>query len=233
MKKNLLTYFEKNEKELIHKWMHYFEIYEHHFSRYRNKNVTVLEFGVFHGGSLRMWKDFFGKKALIYGVDINPVCKKFEDKQTKIFIGDQEDKTFLKKIAKKIGPIDVVIEDGSHTMGQQLATFDVIYPLINSNGCFLIEDLHTSYWRDYGGGYKKQGTFIEFAKDKIDQLNAWHSKDPESFYVDDFTRSTHSIHIYDSIIAFEKRSITQPHHKMTGKPSFTDSNIFDGERTGF
>ena len=216
-KKNpLLKYFENNDKRLIHKWMHYFNIYDRHFSKYRGKQVTVLEFGVFQGGSLQMWKNYFGKKARIIGVDINPECKQFEEDRIEIYIGDQEDRTFLKKLIKKIGPVDVVIEDGGHTMGQQIATFEEVYPHMKSDGVFLIEDLHTSYWHEYGGAYRKQGTFIEYAKDLIDQLNAWHSRDKESFKVDDFTRQTDSIHAYDSIIVFEKQLREPPMHKKTG-----------------
>ena len=215
----LEKYFENNKGNLIHKWMHYFDIYDKHFEKYRNKEVIILEFGVFHGGSLQMWKDYFGKKAKIYGVDIDPRCKKFEDDRVKIFIGDQEDREFLKSVMKSIGDVDVVIEDGGHTMGQQIATFEEVYPHVKDDGVFLIEDLHTSYWPEYGGGYRKSGTFIEYAKDCVDKLNAWHSRDETSFVVDDFTRTTPSMHFYDSIIVFEKGNVNTPSHKQIGKPS--------------
>jgi hypothetical protein len=54
---DLLKYFENNPGNLIHKWMHYFEIYDRHFSRFRNKDVHIVEIGVFQGGSLQMWID--------------------------------------------------------------------------------------------------------------------------------------------------------------------------------
>lgn len=217
----LTKYFKANNKRLIHKWMHYFDIYDRHFSRFRGKEVTILEFGVFHGGSLQMWKDYFGKKARIIGVDINPRCKELEEDQVKIYIGDQEDRTFLRKLAKEVGRVDIVIEDGGHTMGQQIATFEEIYPIVRpEGGVFLIEDLHTSYWPEYSGGYRKQGTFIEYAKGLVDKLNAWHSHDSTSFQVDDFTRTTHSMHFYDSIAVFEKQPIEEPYHLQTGKLSF-------------
>lgn len=215
----LEKYFRNNKKRLIHKWIHYFDIYDRHFSRFRRKPVVILEFGVFHGGSLEMWRDYFGKKAMIYGVDIDPRCKQFEGKNMKIFLGDQEDREFLRKIVAEIGPIDVVIEDGGHTMGQQIATFEEVYGAVKEDGVFLIEDLHTSYWENYGGGYRKPGTFMEYAKNLMDQLNAWHSKDPE-FVVDEFTRTTRSMHIYDSIIVFEKGAIDPPHAEKVGTPSW-------------
>jgi len=214
----LEKYFRENKKRLIHKWMHYFDIYHRYFARFRGKRVAILEFGVFHGGSLEMWRNYFGRKAMIYGVDIDPRCKQFESKRMKIFIGDQEDREFLRSIAAEIGPIDVVIDDGGHTMGQQIATFEEIYPKVSEDGVFLIEDLHTSYRANYGGGYRKPGTFVEYAKNLVDQLNAWHSKEP-GFAVDEFTKTTRSMHIYDSIIVFEKGIVAKPHAEKTGKPS--------------
>lgn len=215
----LLTYFRNNDKRLIHKWMHYFDIYHRHLARFRRKKITVVEFGVSHGGSLQMWRRYFGPRARIYGVDIDPRCARFAGWRTKIFIGDQEDRDFLRRIADEVGPIDVLIEDGGHTMGQQVATFEELYPKVKEDGVFLIEDLHTSYWPSYGGGYQREGTFVEYAKGLADQLNAWHSHE-EGFGVDDFTRSTESMHFYDSIIVFEKKKMVPPHAEKTGHKQF-------------
>lgn len=90
----LLELFEKNQGRLIDKWTHYFDIYHRHFARFRNKPVKVLEIGVFKGGSLAMWRKYFGPQAKIFGVDIDPVCKDFEEDGIKVIIGDQEDRTF-------------------------------------------------------------------------------------------------------------------------------------------
>jgi SAM-dependent methyltransferase len=212
----LQEYFDNNKGKLIHKWLHYFDIYHRHFQPYRKKPVTILEFGVFQGGSLQMWRHYFGKKARIIGVDINPKCKELEEKGIEIYIGDQEDRKFLKKLMKKVGKVDVVIEDGGHTMNQQINTFEEVYPYVKDGGVFLIEDLHTSYWNEYGGGYRKPGTFIEYAKAHLDYLNAWHSRDSESFKVNQFTETVKGMHVYDSIIVFDKGQVTKPFHKMTG-----------------
>jgi len=219
-KNDLEKYFEDNPGRLIHKWIHYFEIYDHHFSRFRGKEVKILEFGVFHGGSLQMWKEYFGEHAQIIGVDINPSCKELEEDRIAIYIGNQEDKQFLAKLKDEIGEVDIVIDDGGHYMTQQITTFEEIYPIVSSKGVYLVEDLHTSYWSHFGGGYQRNGTFIEYTKKLIDQLNAWHSHALEVFKVDDFTRTTKSMHFYDSITVFEKGEIHAPSHKMTGKPSF-------------
>lgn len=131
----------------------------------------------------------------------------------------EEDRDLLRQVAAEVGPVDVLIEDGGHKMGQQIATFEVLYPLMKPDGVFLIEDLHTSYWPDYGGGFQRPGTFVEYAKGLSDQLNAWHSLE-EGFAVDEFTRSTKSMHFYDSIIVFERGAVATPVTGSSGRRSF-------------
>jgi cephalosporin hydroxylase len=216
----LRAYFEANEGRLIHKWMHYFDIYERHFSSFRSKPVNVVEFGVSHGGSLQMWKEYFGPRAHITGVDIMPKCARLAEDRIDIVIGDQEDRAFLRSLARKLGSVDVLIEDGGHTATQQIHTFEEFWPYISDGGVFLIEDLHSSYWEKYGGGYKRPGTFIEYAKDLIDQQHAWHSREKDKFDVDEYTRTIRGMHVYDSIIVFDKAPVSPPTHRRTGTPSF-------------
>jgi hypothetical protein len=222
MLNDLEQYFNKNQGRQIYKWPHYFEIYEKHFNKFRNKQVALLEFGVYHGGSLQMWKHYFGPKAKIIGVDIEPRCKELEEKQIEIIIGDQEDRVFLKKLRKEIHKVDIVIDDGGHTMNQQINSFEEIWPIVNVGGVYLVEDLHTSYIKKYGGRYKKQGTFIEFGKKLVDQLNAWQydSKIPDKrLTVDKYTKSIKSISTYPSVMVFEKAIMHRQHDKKTGKKS--------------
>lgn len=211
----LERYFNNNKGKLIHKWLHYFDIYDRHFAVFRKKPVTILEFGVFQGGSLQMWRHYFGRRARIIGVDINPKCQELEEKGIEIHIGDQEDRNFLKQLMKKVGPVDVVIEDGGHTMKQQIHTFEEVFPYVKEGGVFLIEDLHTNYWKEYGGGYTKPGTFIEYSKKIIDSMHAWHSRD-KKLKVDENTKSIRGMHVYDSIIVFDKGTVVEPSHKMSG-----------------
>lgn len=218
-KNPLETYFRDNRGRQIHKWVHYFDVYHRHFERFRGKPVVIVEFGIQFGGSLQMWRRYFGRRARLYGVDIDPRCRRSEGRRTKIFIGDQEDREFLRSLVAETGPIDIVIEDGGHFPGQQIATFEELYPHVKPDGVFLIEDVHTSYWKSWRGGVRQPGTFIEYAKDLVDRLNAWHSRQP-SLVVDEFTRTTKSIHFYDSIIVFEKGPVTKPHPEKSGKAGF-------------
>src|SRR5437867_1944564 len=91
----LEEFFWSDRHRLIYKWIHYLDIYHRHFMAFRNREIGVLEFGVAHGGSLQMWKSYFGAKARIYGVDHNPACKACEEAQIEVFIGSQGDREFL------------------------------------------------------------------------------------------------------------------------------------------
>jgi|ERR1035437_2387986 hypothetical protein len=201
---DLEEYFYQNKGRLISKWDHYFEVYDKHFQQYRNKEVTILEIGVFHGGSLQMWKSYFGDKAKIYGIDINPKCKDLEEDNIKIFIGSQSDKAFLRNVKAQIPKVDILIDDGGHTMKQQIVSFKELFDHIKEDGIYLCEDIHTSYWLRFGGGYRRRGTFIEFSKRFVDYLNAYHSNQ-RSLKVNEFTKSVNSLHFYDSMLVIEKK----------------------------
>ena len=217
----LEQYFEKNDKRLINKYQHYFDVYDKHFSKYKGQEITIVEVGVFQGGSLQMWRSYFGPKAKIWGIDIDPRCKLLEEENTNIIIGSQEDESFLESIYDITGPIDILIDDGGHTQKQQITTFNILFDKIKNDGVYLCEDVHTSYWLSYGGGSNRMGTFIQFTKKLIDKLNAFHSEE-NSLQVDSFTRSAKSIHYYDSIVVIEKGIITKPTSKMTGHYSFNE-----------
>jgi hypothetical protein len=217
---DLEKYFRDNNQRLIHKWHHYFHAYDNHFSRFRGKDVVILEIGVSQGGSLQMWREYFGAKAKIYGIDIDPRCKQFEEENVSIFIGSQSDREFLREIKKKVPEIDILIDDGGHTMKQQIVSFEELFGHVKENGVYLCEDCHTSYWWPYGGGFRRKGTFIEYSKRWIDMLNAYHSRS-RGLKVNEFTKTVRSIHYYDSIVVLEKALNPPPVATMTGKSSFS------------
>lgn len=206
--------FLNHEGNVIHKWKHYFDIYDRHMSKYRDKAPVILEIGVYKGGSLQMWEKYFGKDAKIYGIDINPKCKQFERDNIKIFIGSQEDKSFLEEIRRKIVKADIIIDDGGHTMKQLRTSFEHLYDMVKEDGIYIAEDLHTCYWYAYDGGLGRKSNFLEYAKGLIDKIHEWYYK-PKS--VSNFATSTFGIHFYDSMVVFEKRPISKPYNLYAGK----------------
>ncbi len=216
----LLEYFERNPGRLMSKWMHYFDIYHRHFARYRGRACTIVEIGVFHGGSLQMWREYFGPQARIIGIDVNPRLKELDTPGVEIVIGDQSDHEFLQAFAEQTGPIDILIDDGGHSMKQQLQTVLSLYPALSEDGVMLVEDTHTSYWQEYGGGLHNPHSFIEFSKRLIDEINAYHSRDPERLRPSPFTRMTRSLHFYDSVVVIERGDHPRPVERQSGTPSF-------------
>lgn len=211
--------FLTNDALPMDKWAHYFPIYERHFSWYRGKSLTFLEIGVARGGSLQMWQRFFGPLAKIVGVDIQEKSKSYESPGTFVRIGDQADERFLQSVVDEFGVPDIVLDDGSHHMAHISKTFDFLYPRLPKNAIYMIEDLHTAYWDEYGGGVSNPDTFINKSKNFIDQLNADHSRGQvtPSF----ITRQTFGISFYDSVIVFERGDVWRKEVLHTGrKPIF-------------
>ena len=212
----LYSLFLNNYERPIYKWSHYFPIYERHLQDFVNKSVLMFEIGVFQGGSLKLWKKYLGPFARIVGVDIIEKCAAFSDDQCQVRIGRQGDTKFLGRLIREFGSPDIVLDDGSHMMDDMNTTFDFLYPLLNNNGVYIVEDAHTCYWDRYQGGLKRPGTFMEKAKDLVDKLNAYHIEEGEM--VDEFTKSTFSMCFYDSMVVFEKRQRRKPYAVQSGAP---------------
>jgi SAM-dependent methyltransferase len=216
----LAGYFFDNPGRLIHKWHHYLEIYHRHLAPFRRRSPVVLEIGVSHGGSLQMWKRYFGPGARIVGIDVDPRCRQFEEDRVSVLIGDQADRAFLADVRQRVPHVDILIDDGGHTMQQQIAGFEELYPHIQPDGVYICEDMHSSLWPQFGGGYRRPGTFLEYSKNLVDRLYAWHSIGQDELAVDAFTRSTFALHFYDSMLVIEKRPIELPRESRIGRPSF-------------
>jgi cephalosporin hydroxylase len=199
---SLWSDFLTNDRRLIHKWKHYFPIYERHFQSYIYKPVTFIEIGCGEGGSLQMWKRYFGPHVRIVGIDIDPKCKQFEEDQIEIRIGAQQDVNFLQSVVEEFGPPDIVLDDGNHIMTHVCGSFKFLYPRQPTSGVYMVEDMHAAYWEAAEGGLRRPGTFIELAKQLIDELNADHIR--EGLPPTEFTRSTLSMHFYDSVVVFER-----------------------------
>ena len=159
-----------NSKYYCSKHTNYFNVYDDLFSSYKNKKITFVDIGVFSGGSLFMWKKFFGKRAKIIGVELNPIAKQFEKYGFNIFIGDQSCEDFWSKFFKKVGKVDIVLDDGGHTNLDQIITVVSTVNKINDGGILVIEDTSTSYVNEYNSS--KEFSFIEFTKKRINNNNS-------------------------------------------------------------
>lgn len=205
------------------KWHHYFDIYERHFAPWRGKDIRFLEIGVQRGGSLDIWRSYFGAGSQIVGLDIDPACAALEGEQTKIYIGDQADRTLLKRIIAECGPFDIVLDDGGHRMSQMITSFEKLYPSLNCPGVYVVEDTHTCFWGLPFSDRWNRETFTGRAQKLTNGLHDWTGrlKNFERFGtppaqregdapVSEFCRTTNSICFYDSVVVFERRQRPEP-----------------------
>lgn len=146
--------------------------YETHLGPWRESRIRLLEIGVKRGASLAMWEQYF-PLADIFGLDIEPACRRYETDRSKIFVGDQEDPACLRTVMAQIGqPLDVVIDDGGHTMKQQRTSFETLFEYVRPGGLYIVEDTHTSYRDTHGGGAPGTAdTFIMLLKGLLDDLH--------------------------------------------------------------
>lgn len=209
--------FNTHQGNLIHKWNHYFEIYDRFFGRYVAHKPVILEIGISQGGSIDLWKKFFGEDFIYYGIDINPKCKQFERPGVNIFIGSQSDRKFLREVKQQIPDLDILIDDGGHTMKQQIVTFEEMFPKIKDGGIYLCEDNHTSYWLDFGGGLKRKGTYIEYIKNLVDVQHLWYTGKNKGIKNRELYNRIYSICFFDSIVVIEKKKIDPPKDVKSGE----------------
>lgn len=211
----LLDLFVGNQGVVVHKWHHYIPLYDRYFSEFRSRPVKILEIGVSNGGSLQMWRNYFGEEATIFGIDIDPNCASLNGIAGQVRIGSQTDVGFLQSVVEEMGGIDIVLDDGSHHMAHIPVTLEFLYPQLSHGGIYMIEDLHTSYWKRFGGGYQVRGNFFKYAMDIVDDMHHWYHN----------TRLKHAmvsaecsgVHIHDSIVVLEKNKVYKPVHSRIGQ----------------
>jgi hypothetical protein len=144
---------------------YYLEIYEQYFDKIQNEEISFLELGVFRGGSLELWAEYF-TKARIVGIDIEP-CReadpdgapegrprRFRSDRIAFRQGAQEDAVFLEAVTEEFAPDgwDVVIDDCAHIGALSLASFRTLFPKVKPGGFYIVEDWATGYWPRYPDG---------------------------------------------------------------------------------
>lgn len=187
--------------------------YETHFEEYRDQRINLLEIGVGGyeekdqgGESLAMWRAYF-RRGLIYGLDVHN--KSSLDRPRIVTIqGDQGNAEHLSSIAAAIGPLDIVIDDGSHFSDHVLTSFTVLFPLLADGGVYVVEDLHTSYWPEWNGNRcdrNDPATTTGFLKLLIDGLHHQDRlPDDPSPLPSEIERQVRAVHLYHNIAFVEK-----------------------------
>jgi hypothetical protein len=196
----LWDYFESHRAgQGIWKWTHYFEIYQRHLSKFVGRSPHVVEIGIYSGGSLPMWRPYFGPGCHVSGIDIQEECKTYADSDVSIHIGDQADRGFWKKFRESSPGVDVLIDDGGHLAEQQSVTLEEMLPYLKPGGVYLCEDI-----------CGVNNAFAEFVHRVADRLNALHGAQTQkidggtAFTTTPFQQMVHSVHIYPFVVVIER-----------------------------
>lgn len=169
----------------IWKWSNSLDAYERHLGPLAGSDLKIAEVGIQSGGSMAMWHDVLGKGCQVYGIDINPACKKFEDKNTKIFLGDEGKlKTWADFFTEVTPNVDVLVDDGGHEPSQMLTTMVSVWPHVNPGGFLVIEDIHGPRYLD--GFFRPAANFLAKSKE-IDSLHVY----PYMFFIQKAGESKH------------------------------------------
>ena len=124
------------------KWWHYFAAYDDQFSLLARQSrdgmlerpLRILEMGVWRGGSLDLWRQYFGPDAVIFGIDIDEVITTLRIDSAEVRVGSQTDTEFLLSVIDEMGGVDIVIDDGSHLSKDVVTSLRIIFPLLAEGG---------------------------------------------------------------------------------------------------
>ena len=196
-----------SSNQSLHKWAHYFPVYEQWLSKYKNSSVKLLEIGVNNGGSLELWRKFLGDKAIIYGLDINKECIKYDRINGNVRIGSQADTNFLKSIVDEVGSFDIIIDDGSHQMSHIKRSFRFLFNHLSPGGIYCVEDLHCAYRYKYTSFFGLSPNFHDYLSYLTHNMHSHYSNFVHRFannwldkiYFRKRVPNVESIHIHDSI----------------------------------
>jgi hypothetical protein len=123
-------------------------LYDRFFKDLRSSALKVFEIGILDGNSLRMWKQYF-LRAQVYGLDIDDK-KNVDEERIITIVGDSSDRALLRYATEITGrDIDILIDDGSHLMGDQQIALGYLFQFVRPGGFYVIEDLHTSLERGF------------------------------------------------------------------------------------
>jgi len=189
------------------KWRHYFPIYERFFSGFVGQPVRFMEIGVYSGGSVQMWRDYFGPQSEIIGVDIEPACRAYEENGIQILIGDQGDPKFWSNNLPHVGPLDIVLDDGGHRPDQQITTLEAVLPHIRPGGIYVCEDIHgidNEFTQYLAGLVPHLNTVNQLPNKEAVTLDAIPVQRAHAVRSTDFQRTISGIHWYPFVAVIER-----------------------------
>lgn len=182
------------DKHAVHMYQH---VYEEMLEPFRSLPIRFMEIGLGcdmkygPGRSFKLWDEYFtNSDAQLHYMERDGACvsaMNIQPRNGHIFVGSQDNITFLQHTATRLdalGGLDVLVDDGGHTMSQQLTTFETFWPHMRPGGLYVVEDVQTSYIKAWGGSRQaahdqhsngRATTFMGRITELLDALNCDYS----------------------------------------------------------
>ena len=223
MTSDFKTLHQTHKGKITDKWQQYLSSYDAILSPYKNQKINLLEIGVQNGGSLEIWSKYFVDAQHIIGCDINPQCGDlvFDDSRIRVFVGDASQEETHQTILETSMSFDIIIDDGSHTSRDIIHNFALYFNNLRDGGVYIIEDLHCSYWQEFGGGLYHPYSAMAFLKSLVDVIHYEHwglaldnhavLREFYQYYGSDFSvdlSHIHSVEFINSICVIKKQPPT-------------------------
>lgn len=193
----------------------YTKVYSQYFHSLKDEHIKFLEIGIDRGSSVKLWENYF-KNAELHFIDITMQYVQYWSQQSQYHLANQEDPQSLQSVMNQTkGDFDIILDDGGHTMKGQITSFKVLFPYVKSGGMYIIEDLQTSYWGEYGKSPTQQST-IDFLKTLVDSVNYvvghfpsytnhYHINPDALKKLNIYQKDILSMHFYENLVIILKR----------------------------
>ena len=127
-----------NKKIIAHG---YAKIYEKYLKEHKEKNLNIIELGSFYGNASAAFYFYF-KNSQIYSADINPDMYLYRSKRLTNFFTDTSSRSSIERnILRKNIQYDLIIEDASHMLKDQIISLFILFKSLKPGGFFIIEEI--------------------------------------------------------------------------------------------
>ncbi len=145
------------------------KVYENLFGHLKGEEINFLELGLWGGGCLSMWDEFFGGSAKIVGLDVNEVPQG-DEHNISVYQGNQVDEILLDRISNTHGPWDIIMDDASHSGHETLASMMILWKHLKENGIYVVEDIFYAWPHAHNRPHDGDGNMMNVIEKVIKHL---------------------------------------------------------------
>lgn len=167
----------------------YSKIYERYFEKIRNANLNVLELGSFYGNAAGAFFYYF-KNSSIYSGDICPDLFRYKSQRLKNFYINTSSEISIKKdLIDNQRIFNVIIEDASHTLKDQIISLFMLFKILSPKGIFICEELDFPETRkdmNINNEYPDLKNILKAIKSNRDFNSKYIKEEDKKYFLDNF-----------------------------------------------